>query len=86
MDIMGSHGEINLYDVEISPTSNLFKKDQRICLEITSLDVPSGVSGDTAVVYIPFHLCSSKTVVHKVYRSQKYPSFFLLPVIEESLK
>jgi hypothetical protein len=78
-------GEINLYDVEISPTSNLFKRDHRICVEITSLDVPSGVSGDTAVVYIPFHLCSSKTVVHKIYHGQKYPSYLLLPVIEGSL-
>jgi hypothetical protein len=54
-------------------------------VEITSLDVPSGVSGDTAVVYIPFHLCSSKTVVHKIYHGQKYPSYLLLPVIKESL-
>jgi predicted acyl esterase len=78
-------GEINRYDVEIAPTSNLFKRNHRICVEITSLDVPTGVSGDTAVIYIPFHLCSSKTVVHKIYRCQKYPSYLLLPVIKESL-
>jgi hypothetical protein len=74
-------GEIDQYDVEIAPTSNLFKKDHRICVEITSLDIPTGVAGDSAVEYIPYHICSSKTVVHKIYRCQKYPSHLLLPII-----
>jgi hypothetical protein len=76
-------GEINRYDVEIAPTSNLFRRGHRICLEISAMDVPSAVSGDTAVVYIPFHICSSKTVVHKIYRCQDYPSHLLLPVVRE---
>jgi predicted acyl esterase len=41
--------ESNKYDVEIAPTSNVFKRDHRICVEITSLDVPTGVAGDSAV-------------------------------------
>ena len=76
-------GEITRYDVEIAPTSNTFKKDHRICLEITSMDVPSGVAGDSAVEYIPYHICSSKTVVHKIYRCQTYASHLLLPVVGE---
>lgn len=78
-------GEINRYDVEIAPTSNVFKKDHRLCLEITALDVPAGVAGDTAVEYIPYHICSSKTVVHKIYRCQKYASHLLLPVIRKNV-
>jgi predicted acyl esterase len=74
-------GEICRYDVEIAPTSNVFKRDHRICVEITALDVPTGVGGESAVEYIPYHICSSKTVVHKIYRCQKYPSYLLLPVI-----
>jgi predicted acyl esterase len=74
-------GEVSRYDVEIAPTSNLFKRDHRICVDITSLDIPTGVAGDSAVEYIPYHLCSSKTVVHKIYRCQKYPSYLLLPII-----
>jgi len=74
-------GEITKYDVEIAPTSNLFKRDHRICLEITSLDVPTGIAGDSAVEYIPYHICSSKTTLHKIYRNQKYPSHLLLPII-----
>jgi predicted acyl esterase len=74
-------GEVDRYDVEIAPTSNLFKRDHRICVEVTSLDVPTGVAGDSAVEYIPYHICSSKTVVHKIYRCQKYPSHLLLPII-----
>jgi uncharacterized protein len=78
-------GQIYRYDVEISPTSNLFKRDHRICLEITSLDIPTAVNADTAVVYIPYHICSSKTVVHKIYRCQQYPSYLLLPIVKENI-
>ena len=74
-------GEITRYDVEIAPTSNLFKRDHRICLEITALDVPTGVAGDSAVEYIPYHICSSETTLHKIYRCQEYPSYLLLPII-----
>jgi predicted acyl esterase len=74
-------GEINRYDIEIAPTSDLFKKGHRICLEITAMDVPTGVAGDSAAEYIPYHICSSKTVVHKVYRCQRFPSHLLLPVV-----
>jgi predicted acyl esterase len=74
-------GKIYKYDVVIAPTSNVFKRDHRICLDITSLDVPTGVAGDSAVEYIPYHICSSKTVVHKIYRCQQYPSHLLLPII-----
>jgi len=74
-------GEICCYDVEIAPTSNLFKRDHRICVEITAMDVPTGVAGDSAVEYIPYHIGSSRTTVHKVYRCQEYPSHLLLPII-----
>ncbi len=59
----------------------LFRRDHRICVNITALDIPTGVAGDSAVEYIPYHLCSSKTVVHKIYRCQKYPSHLLLRII-----
>lgn len=78
-------GAIDRYDVEIAPTSNLFKRDHRICLEITALDIPSGVAGDSAIEYIPYHICSSKTVVHKIYRCQDYPSHLLLPIMPKSV-
>ena len=79
-------GKVYRYDVEIAPTSNVFKRDHRICLEITSLDIPTGVAGDSAVEYISYHLCSSKTVVHKVYRCHDYPSHLLLPIIPAESK
>ncbi|MCL4370889.1 MAG: hypothetical protein M1380_08275, partial [Chloroflexi bacterium] len=60
-------GEIREYQMEILSTANLFKQGHRICLDITSLDLPTGVSLQTGVVYIPYHLCSSKTTVHKIY-------------------
>jgi predicted acyl esterase len=74
-------GEINEYAIEILSTANLFRKGHRICLDITCLDAPTGVAGATNVEYIPYHICSSKTVVHKIYHNEKYPSHLVLPVI-----
>ena len=74
-------GEINEYAIEILSTANLFKKGHRICVDITSLDLPTGTAGFTNVEYIPYHICSSKTTVHKIYHNEKYPSHLLLPII-----
>ena len=74
-------GEIKEYVIEILPVANLFEKGHRICLEITSMDIPTGTAGFTNVEYIPYHICSSETTVHKIYHNEKYPSFLLLPVI-----
>jgi putative CocE/NonD family hydrolase len=74
-------GEINEYAIEILSTANLFRKGHRICVDITSLDLPTGVAGATNVEYIPYHICSSKTTVHKIYHNEKFPSYLLLPVI-----
>jgi predicted acyl esterase len=77
-------GEINEYAIEIMATANCFKAGHRICVEITSLDVATGVGGASNVEYIPYHICSSKTVLHQVYHDPKHPSHLLLPVIPEA--
>lgn len=77
-------GEIVEYKIEISSTANMFRRGHRIALEITSVDLPTGVGGQTNVVYIPFHITSSKTTLHKVYHNERYPSNLLLPVIPAS--
>jgi predicted acyl esterase len=74
-------GDINEYQVEILSTANLFKEGHRICLDITSLDLAEGVAGETFAEYIPNHVCSSRTVLHKIFHNAEYPSHLLLPVI-----
>ena len=74
-------GEVNEYQIEILSTANMFKAGHRICIDITSLDLSEGVAGETAVEYIGAHVCSSKTVVHKVFHNHQYPSHLLLPAI-----
>jgi predicted acyl esterase len=74
-------GEINEYQVEVLATANLFQKGHRICLEITSMDMPTGTGFGNATEYVPYHLCSSKTVVHKIYHNAAYPSHLMLPII-----
>jgi hypothetical protein len=74
-------GSINEYAIEILTAANLFKAGHRICIDIMAMDVPTGVGGTTNVEYIPYHLCSSKTTLHKIYHDGSRPSHLLLPVI-----
>ena len=74
-------GKVEQYSIEIFATANLFRKGHRICVEITSLDLSTGVLGATNVEYIPYHVCGSRTVVHSIYHDAAHPSHLLLPVI-----
>ena len=74
-------GQIEEYRIEILSTGNLFKAGHRICLDIASLDLPSGLAGAHDVEYAPYHICSSKTVVHKIYHDEQHPSHLMLPII-----
>ena len=74
-------GEIVEYQIEILATANLFRRGHRVCIEIAAADFPTGVSGATNVEYIPYHICSSRTTLHKIYHDARRPSRLLLPVI-----
>lgn len=74
-------GEISEYNVEVLSACNMFLKGHRICVDITCLDLPTGTGGAHDIEYAPYHICSSKTVVHNVYHNAKYPSHLLLPII-----
>jgi uncharacterized protein len=76
-------GAIEEYRIEVMATANLFRKGHRICLDVTSLDLPTGVAGATNAEYVPYHICSSKTVLHKIYHDRARPSHVLLPVVPE---
>jgi putative CocE/NonD family hydrolase len=75
--------EVVEYQIQIIATANQFKAGHRICLDITSMDVPTGTGAMTNVEYIPYHVCSSKTVTHRIYRDAERPSHLLLPIIPE---
>jgi uncharacterized protein len=77
-------GEINEYSIEVLATANLFRTGHRICVEISSLDLPTGVSGSTNVEYIPYHIASSRTTLHKIYHDARHPSHLLLPVVMDA--
>jgi putative CocE/NonD family hydrolase len=66
-------GEIYSNALSLDATSHTFKAGHRIQLEFCSLDVVPGY----------LHLCSSKTTLHKIYHSAKYPSYLLLPIIPD---
>lgn len=74
-------GEVTEYAIEILATANVFKAEHRICVEITSMDMPTGTAGFTNVEYVPYHICNSRTTVHRIYHSARYPSHLLLPIV-----
>jgi predicted acyl esterase len=74
-------GEVTEYNIEIFSTANMFRRGHRICVEIACADMPTGVLGATNVEYIPYHLASSKPVLHRIYHSAIHPSHLLLPLI-----
>jgi predicted acyl esterase len=76
-------GDVVEYRIQILATANQFKAGHRICLDIMCMDVPTGTGAMTNVEYIPYHVCSSKTVTHKVYRDAARPSHLLLPIIPD---
>lgn len=88
-------GKVYEYAISLSPLSNIFKKGHRLKLEISSKDNP-GVTSATGtslksssrgslaahgVGHHPWHMCSSKTVLHKIYHDQNHKSYVLLPMI-----
>jgi putative CocE/NonD family hydrolase len=75
-------GEVLEYRIQILGTANQFKAGHRICLEIASMDVPTGTGAMTNVEYIPYHVCSSCTVTHRIYHDVERPSHLLLPIIQ----
>jgi uncharacterized protein len=74
-------GEINEYQIEILAAANMFKEGHRICLDVTSMDVATGTGGLTNIEFFAPHVCSSRTVLHKVYHNGEYPSHLLLPIV-----
>ncbi len=72
-------GKIYEYAIEVRPTSNVFKVGHRIKLEIASIDLPEGFRGIR--ILPPYHIVSSKTTLHKIYRDEIHPSYLLLPII-----
>ena len=76
-------GVINEYAIEILATANLFKAGHRICVDVMSMDVPTGVGGTTNAEYVAYHICSSRTTIHRIYRDAKHASHLLLPIIRQ---
>ena len=66
--------------------SNLFRAGHRIKLVISSMDHARARDYDLAPeslgrTHAPWHLCSSKTTLHKIHHDPAHPSHLLLPVI-----
>jgi predicted acyl esterase len=74
-------GEVVEYRIEVLATANTFLPGHRICVEISAMDVPTGVAGATNAEYVPYHVTSSRTTMHTIYHDTTRPSALLLPVV-----
>jgi putative CocE/NonD family hydrolase len=74
-------GEVLEYRIELMASANLFRATHRVCLEITSMDAPTGVAGATNAEYVPYHVCSARTTLHTIYHDVAHPSRLILPEI-----
>lgn len=79
-------GRVYEYAIALSPTANLFKAGHRIRLVITSMDHAQARDWGLAPATIgrshsPWHICSSRTTLHKVYHDRARPSHLLLPIV-----
>lgn len=69
------------YEIALAPTSNIFKTGHRIKVEIKSMDLKGRVPEHIGQGHYPYHVCSSKTTLHKVYHDKQRASHILLPII-----
>ncbi len=76
-------GKIYEYAISLAPTAYVLKEKNRIKLEITSMDHPKSNIAPVSVgqVHLPYHLCSSKTTLHRIHFDKDHPSHLLLPII-----
>ncbi|MCZ7564051.1 MAG: CocE/NonD family hydrolase [Burkholderiales bacterium] len=79
-------GQICEYAIALAPLSNVFKVGHRIKLVISCMDHARARDYELAPeslgrTHAPWHLCSSRTTVHKVFHDRERPSHLLLPVI-----
>lgn len=77
-------GRIYHYSIELNAMSNVFRAGHRIRLEITSMDHPRALAARIEIggpIHLPYHVCSSRTILHRVFHDPAHPSHLLLPVI-----
>jgi predicted acyl esterase len=79
-------GEIVEYAIALSPMSNVFKAGHRIKFVISCMDHARARDYELAPeslgrTHSPWHLCSSKTTLHKIHHDTARPTHLLLPVI-----
>lgn len=87
------------YAISLAPTSNVFRAGHKIKLEIYAKDNPGVTSATGATLrtsasraslashgtgHHPWHMCSSKTTIHRIYHDTTYPSYLYLPIIPPS--
>lgn len=79
-------GEIIEYAIELSPISNVFRPGHRIVLAISCQDHSQWPPADLEIGgrgHLPWHVCSSEIVTHRVHHGPGAPSRLLLPVIAD---
>jgi hypothetical protein len=72
------------YAIELNAMSNVFRVGHRIRVEIASMDHPRALPARIEMggpIHLPYHVCSGRTTVHRIFHDLGNPSHLLLPVI-----
>src|SRR5260370_18359860 len=67
-------GEIVKYEIHLLATANEFKARHRICLEITSMDVPTATGPMTGLQYIQHYVATTPAHVQTANRDLHLPA------------
>jgi len=73
-------GEVYKYEIHLGNTSNFFRKDHQIRVEITSsnfprFDINSNLGGEGS-------LGEYKVAEQKIYHTQEFPSYLVIPILK----
>lgn len=76
-------GEVVEYKIGLAPIANLFLRGHRIRLTFAAMDHQfwPPPNAELGLGHTPWHVCSSKTVMHRIYHDDANPSRLVIPVV-----
>lgn len=80
-------GKVYEYAIELSPVANVFRRGHRIVLSISCQDHAQWPPADPEIGgrgHLPWHVCSSSVVTHRVHHGPAHPSRLILPIIPQA--
>ncbi len=71
------------YAIALSPTAYVLAPGHQVELVVNCMDHPRHPVAPPTVgqIHMPYHICSHRTTLHRIFHDEEHPSHLLLPVI-----